>query len=60
MISRRFSRILRSLNIKKRDMGKLKNSDQFGVIVICRDEKEQQEVYERLREQGLKLKVVCV
>ncbi|WP_418989157.1 hypothetical protein [Alistipes sp.] len=41
-------------------MGKLKNTDQFGVIVICRDEKEQQEVYERLREQGLKLKVVCV
>lgn len=60
MISRGISRILYSQTFKVQDMGKLKNTDQFGVIVICRDEKEQQEVYERLREQGLKLKVVCV
>lgn len=60
MISRGISRILYSQTFKVQDIGKLKNTDQFGVIVICRDEKEQQEVYERLREQGLKLKVVCV
>lgn len=41
-------------------MGKLKSTDQFGIIVICRDEKEQEEIYDRLRKEGLKLKVVCV
>lgn len=33
---------------------------QYGVIVICRDEADQKVVYERLRAQGLTLKVVCV
>ncbi len=33
---------------------------QFGVIVICSNEEEQKQVYEQLREMGLKLKVVCV
>ena len=33
---------------------------QYGVIVICKDEKEQQEIYERLRAEGLTLKVVTV
>lgn len=33
---------------------------QFGVIVICADEKEQEAVYERLRKEGLTLKIVCV
>jgi hypothetical protein len=33
---------------------------QYGVIVICKDEKEQQEVYEMLQKLGLTLKVVTV
>lgn len=34
--------------------------EQYGVIVFCKDEKEQQEIYERLRAEGLTLKVVTV
>lgn len=37
-----------------------KYKEQFGVIVICADEKEQESIYEQLRRMGLKLKVVCV
>ena len=33
---------------------------QFGVIVICTDEKEQKAVYDRLHSEGLTLKVVNV
>jgi hypothetical protein len=33
---------------------------QYGVIVICKDEKEQREIYERLQKLGLTLKVVTV
>jgi len=33
---------------------------QYGVIVICKDEKEQQEIYEMLLKLGLTLKVVTV
>jgi hypothetical protein len=33
---------------------------QYGVIVICQDEKEQQEIYEMLLKLGLTLKVVTV
>jgi hypothetical protein len=33
---------------------------QYGVIVICKDEKEQQEVYEMLQKSGLTVKVVTV
>lgn len=36
------------------------HQDQFGVIVICRDEAEQQAVFERLRDEGLTVKVVVV
>ena len=32
--------------------------EQYGVIVICKDEKEQREIYERLL--GLTLKIVTV
>ena len=32
----------------------------YGVIVICKDEKEQREIYERLLAQGLTLKIVTV
>ena len=33
---------------------------QFGVIVVCADEKEHQRVYRQLASQGYKVKVVCV
>ncbi len=34
--------------------------EQYGVIVICTNEVEQKEVYERLKKEGLILKVVSV
>jgi hypothetical protein len=37
-----------------------KYKEQFGVIVICRDEAEHKLVYERLAAQGHKLKAVRV
>ena len=43
-----------------KDMGNFNYKQQYGVIVICKDEKEQQEIYEKLRELGLTLKVVTV
>ena len=35
---------------------------QYGVIVVCKDERDQKRVYESLQKRypGLKLKVVCV
>ena len=33
---------------------------QFAVVVICGDEKEQETVYNRLKADGYKLKVVAV
>ncbi len=33
-------------------------SNQYGVIVVCESEQEQQQVYERLMSEGLKCKVV--
>ena len=41
-------------------MGKYTYKPQFGVIVICADEKEQKTVYDRLHSEGLTLKVVNV
>lgn len=48
-------------NHKKRP-GKngFKYKQQYGVVVLCTDEKHQQQVYTALKEQGLKLKVVAV
>jgi predicted 3-demethylubiquinone-9 3-methyltransferase (glyoxalase superfamily) len=34
--------------------------EQYAVIVICKDEKEQESIYNRLKEEGFKLKVVAV
>jgi hypothetical protein len=39
---------------------KFNYKEQFGVIVICEDEKRQREVYEMLQKMGLTLKVVTV
>ena len=34
---------------------------QYGAVVMCKDEKSQQDVFERLKSQGFdKLKIVCV
>lgn len=34
--------------------------EQYGVIVLCRDAKHQETVYQNLLEQGHKIKVVAV
>lgn len=34
--------------------------EQYAVVVICKDEKEQESVYNRLKDEGYKLKVVAV
>jgi hypothetical protein len=34
--------------------------EQYGVIVMCNDEEHQRKVYEDLKKEGLKLKVVTV
>ena len=41
-------------------MGNFQYKEQYGVIVICTDEQQQQEVYERLLAEGLTLKIVTV
>lgn len=35
-----------------------RHREQYGVIVLCRDEPEQRRVYERLHGQGLRVRVV--
>ncbi|OAV69159.1 hypothetical protein Barb6_01982 [Bacteroidales bacterium Barb6] len=44
----------------QKDMGTFKYKEQYGVIVICRDENEQREIYDSLLKKGLTLKVVTV
>ena len=34
--------------------------EQYAVVVICKDEREQEKIYNRLKAEGLKLKVVAV
>ncbi|WP_278996714.1 hypothetical protein [Prevotella disiens] len=41
-------------------MGKYTYKPQYGIIVVCADEKEQKAVFERLVADGYKLKVVNV
>jgi hypothetical protein len=41
-------------------MAEFNYKQQYGIIVICKDEKEQQEIYEKLLASGLTLKVVAV
>jgi len=41
-------------------MTKFNYKQQYGVIVICENEQEQQRIYEVLLSQGLILKVVTV
>lgn len=32
----------------------------YGLVIVCRDEAHQQQLYSRLTKQGLKTKVVCI
>jgi hypothetical protein len=41
-------------------MSKFNYKSQYGVIVLCESEARQKEIYEKLKEMGLKLKVVVV
>ena len=41
-------------------MSDFKYKQQYGIVVLCADEKQQKEIYEMLFKMGLKLKVVCV
>ena len=47
-------------NIKGDLMAGFSYKEQFAVVVICEDEKEQETIYNRLKEEGFKLKVVAV
>lgn len=42
------------------DMSKFQYKEQYAVVVICKDEKEQEETYNKLKEQGHNIKVVAV
>lgn len=44
----------------KGNMSKYTYKPQYGVIVICQSEEEQKAVFERLKQEGLTLKVVNV
>ena len=41
-------------------MSEFKYKQQYGIVVLCADEKHQKEIYELLLKMGLKLKIVCV
>lgn len=41
-------------------MGGFTYKQQYAVIVICKDEREQEEIYNRLKAEGYTLKVVAV
>ena len=41
-------------------MSSFKYKEQYAVIVLCSDEKEQEDIYNRLHAEGYKLKVVAV
>ena len=45
---------------RKGDIVSFTYKEQYAVVVICKDEKEQESVYERLKSEGFKLKVVAV
>ena len=45
---------------KSDNMAGFSYKEQFAVVVICKDEKEQKNIYNRLKDEGFKLKVVAV
>ena len=44
----------------KKEIEAEREINQYAVVVICKDEKEQESIYNRLKEEGFKLKVVAV
>lgn len=44
----------------KNETKEIKYKSQFGVIAICESEEDQKVLYEKLKKQGLNLKVVTV
>lgn len=48
------------LTDRSADMSKFQYKEQYAVVVICKDEKEQEETYNKLKEQGHNIKVVAV
>ena len=49
-----------NLKEKSDKMSSFSYKQQFAVVVICKDEKEQERIYNELKEKGHKLKVVSV
>jgi hypothetical protein len=45
---------------RNRALIRYKYREQYGVIVVCRDEAQQRRVYNRLSREGLNCKVVVV
>lgn len=45
---------------RKSDSVGFSYKEQYAVVVICKDEKEQEDIYNRLKAEGFKLKVVAV
>lgn len=45
---------------EKGDIVAFTYKQQYAVVVMCKDEKEQESIYNRLKEEGFKLKVVAV
>lgn len=41
-------------------MSNFKYKEQYAVIVLCKNEKEQEKIYNRLKDEGYQLKVVAV
>ena len=55
-----FIRARGKLKEKSDRMSGFSYKQQFAVVVICKDEKEQEKVYNELKEKGHNLKVVSV
>lgn len=53
-------RVCHKINHEEEHMSGLNYKEQYAVVVLCKDEQEQEAVYNRLKEEGHKLKVVAV
>ena len=50
----------REIQDEKSDCMGFSYKEQYAVVVICENEKDQETIYNRLKEEGYKLKVVAV
>lgn len=48
------------LKTEKSDIVAFNYKQQYAVVVMCKDEPEQEAIYNRLKAEGFKLKVVAV